>query len=212
MPDRDDQTLISWLRKRGVKHPRWTVDEARRVGIPLSYALAFLEKESSGRATDGALRIGLNLFGHDAVANPVKGGFVTRSKYATYVANRKRGLGMQGVGPMQLTWWQFQDMADAQGGCWQPRYNMRVGFAIAKRLIKESGKHDGVRRWNGSGSAAEAYADDWVARERRWRHRLAAVRIDGRDDDDDDDGGERRPRGPRPLRLTSPYRKGPDVL
>jgi hypothetical protein len=200
-----EDPMLSMLRARGLKFPRWAVEEARRVGIPLSYALAFLEKESTGHDEDGEGKFGLNLFGHDPVNNPVRGGFVTRSRYASYLANRKRGLGMQGVGPMQLTWWQFQDMADQQGGCWHPQYNMRVGFAIAKRLIRESGKHDGVRRWNGTGAAAEAYADDWSDRERRWRHIIAGVA------DTAEDGKDGRADAPRPLRLTSPYKKGKDV-
>ena len=117
-----DQALVEQLRRRGVRFPQWTVVEARRVGLPLSYALAFLEKESSGRDRDGSLKIGLNLFGSDPVRNPVKGGFVTQKRYRDYVAGRKRGLGMQGVGPLQLTWWEFQDMADREGGCWHPQH------------------------------------------------------------------------------------------
>src|SRR5687767_5704620 len=92
-----DQALVELLHKRGLRFPEWAVTEARRVGLPLSYALAFLEKESSGRDRDGALRFGLNLFGGDPVRNPVKGGFVTQKRYRSYLANRKSGLGMQGV-------------------------------------------------------------------------------------------------------------------
>jgi hypothetical protein len=214
-----DQALVEMLRERGVRFPQWTVVSARQVGIPLSYALAFLEKESSGRDTDGSLKIGLNLFGSDPVHNPVKGGFVTQKRYRTYVANRKRGLGMQGVGPLQLTWWEFQDMADKEGGCWHPQHNMRVGFAIAKRLIKDHGKGDGVRRWNGEGPAAEHYSEDWASRQRKWRRILADVEAkhgaagDGHDaaDEGHDAAPHRKAGDPRPLRLTSPLKRGPDV-
>jgi len=168
---RDDEQLISRLAEMGLKYPRTTIEEARRVGLPLSFALAFLEKESSGRDGQGAA-FGLNLFGSDPVANPVKGGFVTEARYAEYLRNRKAGRGMQGVGPCQLTWYALQDMADHMGGCDKPRFNMRVGFAQAKALIRRYGKREGARRWNGSGAAAEHYADDWLAKQLRWHTRL----------------------------------------
>src|SRR4051794_30203410 len=130
-PDR----YVSAIAAAGCKYPRITVEEAATVGLPLSYALAFLEKESSGTDSDGSRAFGLNLFGHDAVANPVKGGFVTESRYDEYLHHRRAGRGAQGVGPCQLTWWEFQDRADALGGCWKPECNMRVGFGVAKALI-----------------------------------------------------------------------------
>jgi peptidoglycan hydrolase-like protein with peptidoglycan-binding domain len=156
------------LRTLGLKHPAMTIEEARRAGLPLAAALAFLEKESSGVDRDGVHRFGLNLFGSDAVRNPVKGGRVTKARYDRYLRNRRAGLGMQGVGPCQLTWWEFQDMADRAGGCWVPRFNMRIGFAVGARLIQQNGPHDGAMRWNGTGSAAARYADDWVQKRRRW--------------------------------------------
>ena len=54
-----ERDLIDRLDKHGLKYPRTTVEEARRVGLPLSYALAFLEKESSGHDGDGPA-FGLN--------------------------------------------------------------------------------------------------------------------------------------------------------
>ena len=189
---------VELLRARGLKYPRIAVQEAARVGLPLSYGLAFLEKESTGRDRDGAVRFGLNLFGHDAVRNPVKGGFVSQQRYGGYLAARRAGQGMQGVGPLQLTWWEFQDMADRIGGCWQPRYNMRVGFGIAKALIRQHGPVEGAARWNGTGTAAAAYAQDWLAKQRRWHQILNQGEPVG------------APSG-RALRLTSPYLQGPDV-
>ena len=174
MPSVRDDQLAEILDRHSVKYPKTTVAEARRVGLPISYALAFLEKESSGKDSDGSSKIGLNLFGHDAVRNPVKGGFVTEERYRTYLANRKAGLGMQGVGPCQLTWWELQDMADRRGGCWRPEANMRVGFALAKRLIKQHGKLGGAMRYNGTGPAAQAYAQDWLAKQRHWHSLLVA--------------------------------------
>jgi hypothetical protein len=167
-----DRGLIEELDEYGLKYPKTTVKEARRVGLPLSYALAFLEKESSGRDSKGPA-FGLNLFGHDPVRNPVKGGVVTHARYVEYLGYRKRGFGMNGVGPCQLTWYGLQDLADQMGGCEKPQFNMRVGFAQAKALIRQHGKRDGARRWNGSGAAAERYAADWLAKQRVWHERLS---------------------------------------
>jgi len=210
-----------WLAQQGCKYPRTTVQEAARVGLPLSYALAFLQKESSGRDEHGRAAFGLNLFGHDAVPNPVKGGTVNRSRYQQYVSARRAGHGMQGVGPCQLTWWEFQDHADQLGGCWKPAYNMRVGFGIAKALIQKHGKQRGAARYNGTGDAAAAYGRDWLAKQRHWHDLLEGVGAGA---------GPAAPARPRPARprpkpapapvssgarrafvLTSPYMKGKDV-
>lgn len=154
-----DIRLARKLKKAGVHNSLRTIYEARSAKLPLSYALAFLEKESNR---------GQNLFGNDAVRNPIKGGAVTRSRYLLYKKYRNQGLGMQGVGPMQLTWYEFQDKADALGGCWKPKYNMRIGFRLAADLIRRHGKFAGVARYNGTGSAANAYAHDWMTKQAKW--------------------------------------------
>ena len=154
-------TLIERLRTAGIDSPRIAVDEAKRAGLPLELACALLEKESGG---------GANVYGHDPSIFS-GAGQVTRENYARYkkarVASGNRK--MQGVGPCQLTWWEFQDQADAQGGCWRPRYNMRVGFLHLANLIKRYGESDGARRYNGSGSAAEAYSRDLLVKARKWK-------------------------------------------
>jgi hypothetical protein len=104
----------------------------------------------------------------------VKGGEVTRDNYQAYRRARKAGTaGAQGVGPCQLTYSPFQDQADAAGGCWDWRANVLTGFTILAGLIRHAGERDGFRRYNGSGPAAERYADDAVARLARWRALLA---------------------------------------
>jgi hypothetical protein len=131
--------------------------------LPLSYALALVEKESGFQ----------NVFGHDAVANPVKGGRVTRLRYIAYKRARKAGKGMQGVGYTQLTWYAFQDQADALGGCFKPYPNLVVGFSNLKRLINLSGKQKGAAAYNGTGDAAEAYGRDFVHKQEAWHSRVS---------------------------------------
>ena len=131
--------------------------------IPLSYALALVEKESGGK----------NVYGHDPVRNPAqKGGRVTRTNYAAYKKARKAGLGMQGVGHTQLTWYAFQDQADALGGAWKPYPNMVVGFRHLKTLINAHGKEHGAAAYNGTGPAADAYGKDFVKRQESWHRRI----------------------------------------
>jgi hypothetical protein len=79
---------------------------------------------------------------------------------------------MQGVGPLQLTWWATQDAADKIGGCWVPKNNIRIGFHLLASLIKNYDTKGGVRRYNGAGPRAEAYADSVLARRDKWHRRL----------------------------------------
>lgn len=137
--------------------------EARAAGISPSLALAMLEQESGGK----------NVFGHDPTIF-VGAGEVTKAKYLAYRAKRRASGNrlMQGVGPLQLTWWEFQDGADALGGAWVVKYNLRYGYRRLADLIKQNGKGLGVERYNGSGAAAQAYRRSVLAREDKWHKRL----------------------------------------
>lgn len=59
---------------------------------------------------------------------------------------------------LTLTWYAYQDQADRLGGCWEPRFQLRVGFGLLHDLTRRHGLADGIRRYNGSGSAAVAYS------------------------------------------------------
>lgn len=151
------------LKNAGFVYPATMITEASRAGISLSLAAALMWQESSG---------GHNVFGHDPTIF-VGAGYVTRLKYIAYKV-RRRASGnrkMQGVGPAQLTWWAIQDRADAAGGCWRVHINMRIAFVLVKGLVKQYGFHAGVRRYNGSGPAAEKYANSVTALKAKY-HRL----------------------------------------
>lgn len=127
-----------------------------------------LIKESSG---------GRNIFGHDGsrCADPgyTKGGEVDWPSYMSYRARRDE-CGYQGVGPCQLTWFAFQDRADALGGCWQPRYNCRVGFELLGKAIilngyrAAFGEYNGGPRWRDNPSAVK-YADHAMSLLPHWQ-------------------------------------------
>src|SRR5204862_7794581 len=159
--------LAQAIRAHGGRFEAAVVREARRAGLPVALACAVLEKETGFR----------NVFGHDAVRNPIKsppGGLlaVTEHNYRQYLAHRRQGLGNQGVGPMQLTSPSLQDRADQLGGCWQPGPNIRVGLEFLAGNIRRTGLRAGVVAYNGSGPAAQRYGDDVLARARQWAERL----------------------------------------
>lgn len=163
-------TQVDRLRAGKILNPELVIEEAKREGLRLSLACAILEKETSG---------GQNVFGHDRGTIFAGAGKVTREKYLDYKRQRDAERGrrrMQGVGPVQLTWWEWQDEADAEGGCWDPRFNMRIGFRNLVKLMRAHGEPDGIRRYNGTGEAAEAYSRDVRARARRWHQTLAGAR------------------------------------
>lgn len=137
--------------------------EARRVPMPPSLGFALVQQESGFR----------NVFGHDPTIF-VGAGLVTQEKYAAYLLERGRHGegGMQGVGPCQLTWWSYQDQADALGGCWDSRHNIHVGFQLLGRLMGVHGYEVGIARYNGSGPAATAYSRTVRSGARRWHEIL----------------------------------------
>jgi len=163
---RRDLRLARRIRRHGGRYALRIVRAARRAGLPVSLACALVEQESSFR----------NVFGHDRdrwgrCIWPC-GGRVTRRKYLIYRWRRRRGHGMQGVGLTQLTWYEFQDRADRLGGCWKPRNQLRVGFAVLVSLMRRHGKRRGIARYNGRGPAARRYARRVLRRQRRWRRLL----------------------------------------
>lgn len=147
-------------RRHGARYALRIIQEARREDVGIALAFAVCEQETGFR----------NVFGHDPTIF-AGAGRVTKQKYLTY--KRLRGTRrMQGVGPMQLTWWSTQDLADKEGGCWRPRSNIRVGLRILHESIRANGLHEGIAAYNGSGPAAQLYAQQVLHRRERWRHIL----------------------------------------
>lgn len=149
----------------GIQRSGEVVELAGAAGADLASMATMLTKESGG---------GYNVWGHDGVNTGgiyVKGGAVTRDAYLAYKAQRS-ALGAQGVGPTQLTWSGYQDQADAAGGCWDWRANCLVGFRALAGLQRSYGIRNGFRSYNGSGTAAENYADQSMALYNTWLGRL----------------------------------------
>jgi hypothetical protein len=152
---------IRLLRKHGIKYPIITYRAAKDYGLELAVLAAVLEQETGG---------GRNVFGHDPTIF-IGAGKVTKRKYLAYRKQRgpKGEGGMQGVGPMQLTWYAFQNLADAQGGCWKPRVNIRVGAqTLARNVAKHNNLRSALKVYNGSWD----YADQVLRRVEKWRRLL----------------------------------------
>lgn len=110
---------------------------------------------------------GRNEFGHDADRRgPCPGygwGTVTKRKYLAFRHLRDLERRSNGVGGCQLTSPGLQDAADKLGGCWKPRCNYAIGFHYLADHVRQHGLHAGVASYNGSGPAAERYADRVIA-------------------------------------------------
>lgn len=157
-----DLQLEKVMKQGGIVDPGAALTAAREVMLALPYACALLEQESSG---------GHNVFGNDNVRNPIKGGEVTRKRYAEYKRYRDLGLGANGVGPTQLTWPGFQDRADELGGCWVYDVNLRVGFSILRAHIRRNGAYRGYWMYNGS----QGYANQVMPKVHKWQMLLGTT-------------------------------------
>jgi peptidoglycan hydrolase-like protein with peptidoglycan-binding domain len=135
-------------------------------GHEVASAAALITKETAGR----------NIWGHDGVDTGGcydKGGPVTRENYLCVRASRTAGF--NGAGPGQLTWVGYWTAADALGGVWDPRANLRVALKALTDLQRQYGDQDGARAYNGTNAAARAYGADYIARRLAWRVLLAGT-------------------------------------
>lgn len=140
------------------------LDACNKTGLPVSYGLALIEKESGFR----------NVFGHDpttSIPESWKGSKVTWVKYRYYKL-RRGSRGAQGVGPAQLTYPGYQDQADRHGGCHKPYPNMLVAFSALKANTDRLGKEKGAAAYNGSGPAAVTYGQDFVRKQTAWHRKI----------------------------------------
>lgn len=156
-----DLALARTAKKHKANYSLRIIQQARKSGIPISLGFALIEQESEFK----------NVFGHDPTIYQ-GAGKVTKKKYLDY--KTKRGhTHMQGVGPAQLTWWEYQDEADKRGGAWVPKHNISFAFDHLASLIKSKGMREGIAAYNGSGPMAEKYADSVLAKQKKWHNILS---------------------------------------
>jgi murein DD-endopeptidase MepM/ murein hydrolase activator NlpD len=163
------------IRKHGGRYEDIIVREAKANKLPVSLVCAVLDKESDFQ----------NIYGRDngrnpnPIRSPRGAGLVcTEANYKEYLRHRKSGKDANGVGPMQLTSPSFQERADKLGGCWKVGPNIAIGCAVLREKIDAAGSlRKGVRNYNGSGPAAEAYATDLLKIQATWRQILEGKHV-----------------------------------
>lgn len=154
-----DLRKVYRARGAGARHALKIAQEARRAGLPLDLAYALVEQESGGRNIFGCDHGAGRAFCHQEV---------TRERVQALL---RSGLA-NGVGLTQLTYPPLVREADRIGGAHRPRFQLRVGFKVLKDNIRRLGYRSGIRAYNGSGPAAERYADLLIARRSRWHRTL----------------------------------------
>jgi hypothetical protein len=155
---------VEEARKAGCDMATTALRATRDAKIPYYVGCAFLQQETGG---------GQNVFGHDPTVF-AGAGEVTKAKYLAYKRVRERTGQMQGVGPMQLTWYSYQDRADRLGGAWKPYPNMLVGFRHLAELHHATGSWTAAaHEYNGGGAMAEAYAAEMAGNLEQMREALA---------------------------------------
>lgn len=162
------------LRANGMGLVDELIRAAQMEGMSIPIAATIIAGESWGKniwGADGGMNVRTN--GTYKPRTPV-----TRSAYLAYRTEMRAGrIIRQGCGPAQCTSSQYQDTADALGGCWDPLANMRSGFRGMGALMKAYGTRNGARRYNGSGPQAERYADSFMSRLAIWERRLAGAPV-----------------------------------
>jgi hypothetical protein len=150
-----DYLKVARARRAGARHALKIAQEARRADLPLDLAYALVEQESAFKNIFGCDHGAGRAFCHQQV---------TRERVQTLLNS---GVA-NGVGLTQLTYRPFVVEANRIGGAHRPRFQLRVGFKVLKNNIRGQGYRAGIRAYNGSGPAAERYADLLIARRQKW--------------------------------------------
>jgi len=150
------------------------VGRDQNVGFTLAAACAMVQKESGGKMIWGADPWNRAAFPKGAALDPaLHEQPVTAANYHAYAARRDAGMQPQGCGITQLTSPSLQKQADQAGGCFVPFANVVAGFQFLRSQFEAGGsQHAGFRNYNGSGPAAEAYADGAVKLAAEWQARI----------------------------------------
>jgi hypothetical protein len=171
-----DERRVALITDYGIDNAAACVAASHQEYRPtLARCLAMLENESGGRNIFGADPWDPGAYPRGAALPPEwRDSEVTQHRYTIYKERRNAGCQPNGVGPTQITDASLQEAAERAGGCWIPLHNMSVGFGFLHGLIEQLGSvWDGFRAYNGSGPAADAYADRALERAELWEHRLA---------------------------------------
>lgn len=165
-------TQADILKKNGiVDNAETLVSAAKAVGIDLAIAAAFVERESHGR----------NVFGSDPGGAFSGGGVVTEAKYKQFTALVAAGHTSNGVGPLQLTYFEYFPQAERQGlKLWVPYDNMVFGLRLIKGYLGGSVSSNAINNAgqlynSGHPGGAPEYGKDVAAKAARWKQLLTVA-------------------------------------
>jgi hypothetical protein len=175
--------LTRRLAKHGLKTPWLVLVEADRAsdraGVDTStfraLALAILDREGGGAFKPTPYRYGCD-HGAQSGQPPYCQDTVTeaRSRAFHLAVHRDPWAYMNGEHLTQTTWYEKLFRVEHEGPTWQPQPHLRVCLGDLAVLVKAGGVWQGAHDYNGTGPAADAYANDVVnARMPKWRAVLA---------------------------------------
>lgn len=156
-----DLMLARIANKHGAKFSLRIILEARRAGIPISWAFALVEQETGFR----------NIFGCDLGRRegvPWCNAPVTKARVQELVRYVRNGGTSNGVGPTQLTSLDYIMRAEKLGGAHLTQHNIRVGMEV----LHEKSGGDMQQAWKFNG--AWQYQGQIAAKQAVWHRRLTA--------------------------------------
>lgn len=157
-----DLIVARRAKRAGATNSLRIVYEAHRAQVRVSDAFELVDAESGFR----------NIFGADEHA-PFAHLKVTADRVAALIRSVIAGGVSNGVGLTQLTYLPYILAAQQLGGAHVPRNQLRVGIGLLGSLQRaHGGRRAGFRAYNGSGPAAEAYAEARLAGALKWHNRL----------------------------------------
>jgi hypothetical protein len=160
-----ERRIARRLKEEGFKHSFLLVAAAKKADIMPATAAALVNMETG----DGTMIFGCDHGPGQAFCHEK----VTKTKVQSLLASSLAN----GVGATQLTFKPFVQEADSEGGAHRYYPNVLTGFRILRRNFDASGGNlrTAYRMYNGSGAAAEAYADRAMARREEYKRKLERV-------------------------------------
>jgi hypothetical protein len=145
------------------EHGNWgqiIYDEAEAAGFSAALGAALVEQESGFQ----------NIFGCDWGSGVAFCHLpVTEARVKALIDAGKPN----GIGPTQLTSFVYVKKANAIGGAWDPKCNIRIGFQTLGDFINRHGLRTGIGAYNGGeGNPQYGYADEVLARAEKWKQRF----------------------------------------
>ena len=162
---RRERRVAAFFKEEGFKRPYLMVAAMKEADISPATAAALIAMETG----DGSMIFGCDHGPGQAFCHEK----VTKAKVQALLA----GPLANGVGATQLTFKPFVQEADAAGGAHLYFPNVLTGFRILRRNFDASGQNlrSAYRLFNGSGQAAEEYADKAMAKREEYKRKLELV-------------------------------------